>query len=102
VARTWPEQALADSGFVRAVLVRRTDAMTPQTAMQTVIRLTAREVDVLRLLALGCTYSQVSDQLGVSVNTVTTHIKSIYRKLEVRSGRAAVWRALELRLLSAA
>jgi DNA-binding NarL/FixJ family response regulator len=35
----------------------------------------------------------------VTCNTVSTHVKSIYRKLEVRSARAAVWRAFELRLL---
>lgn len=67
-----------------------------------IIRLTQREVEVLRLLAQGCTYLQVSERLGMSCNTVTTHIKNIYRKLEVRSGRSAVWRALELRLLDAA
>lgn len=66
------------------------------------VRLTRRESEVLRLLAQGCTYLQVSERLGMSCNTVTTHIKNIYRKLEVRSGRGAVWRALELRLLDAA
>ena len=70
--------------------------------METTVRLTAREVDVLRLLARGCTYWQVGDRLGVSWNTVASHVKNIYRKLEVRSGRAAVWRALELRLLGPA
>jgi DNA-binding NarL/FixJ family response regulator len=63
------------------------------------IALTPREADVLRLLARGCTYVQVGDRLELSVNTVATHVKNIYRKLEVRSARAAVWRAFELRLL---
>jgi DNA-binding CsgD family transcriptional regulator len=63
------------------------------------VRLTPREADVLRLLARGATYSQVSDRFGVSPNTVASHVKNIYRKLEVHSARAAVWRALELRLL---
>ena len=67
--------------------------------MKTAIHLTAREVDVLRLLAHGCTYTQVGDRLGVSWNTVASHVKNIYRKLEVRSARGAIWRALELRLL---
>lgn len=66
------------------------------------IRLTRREFEVLCLLARGCTYLQVSDRLGMSCNTVTSHIKNIYRKLEVRSARGAIWRALELRLLDAA
>ena len=63
-----------------------------------VVRLTPRESDVLRLIARGCTYSQVADRLGVSLHTVATHIKNAYRKLGVRSGAAAVMRAVELRL----
>jgi len=67
--------------------------------MVSAVSLTTREAAVLRLLARGCTYLQVADRLGVSMNTVATHVKNIYRKLEVRSARAAVWRAIELRLL---
>jgi len=62
-------------------------------------RLTPREQEVLLLLARGCTYDQVSDQLEVSANTIASHVKNIYRKLEVHSARRAIWRALELRLL---
>jgi len=71
-------------------------------ALETSVRLTARETDVLRLLALGHSYTQVGDALGVSLHTVTTHIKNVYRKLDVHSARAAVWRALELELLGEA
>lgn len=68
--------------------------------MDTTIRLTSREADVLRLLAHGCTYSQVGDRLGVSLHTVESHIKNLYRKLEVHSARAAFWRAAELCLFA--
>jgi DNA-binding NarL/FixJ family response regulator len=61
--------------------------------------LTARETDVLRLLSRGYTYSEVGDRLGISVHTVTSHIKNSYRKLAVRTGTAAVTRAGELGLL---
>jgi len=61
--------------------------------------LTPRESETLRLIARGCTYEQTADQLGVSLNTIATHIKNAYRKLGVRSGAAAVMRAVELRLL---
>jgi DNA-binding CsgD family transcriptional regulator len=60
--------------------------------------LTLRESEVLRLVARGRTYAQIGKDLGVSPHTVTTHIKNAYRKLGVRSGAAAVMRAVELRL----
>lgn len=61
--------------------------------------LTAREIDVVRLLSRGCSYAQIGVRLGISVHTVTSHIKNSYRKLEVRTAAAAVMRAVELRLL---
>jgi len=64
------------------------------------VHLTPREIEVLRSLARGCTYSQVADRLGVSLNTVASHVKNLYRKLAVRSAREAVWRGFELRLLA--
>lgn len=60
--------------------------------------LTARESEVLRLVARGRTYAQIGDDLGVSLHTVTSHIRNTYRKLGVRSGAAAVMRAVELKL----
>ena len=65
-----------------------------------IVALTSRETDVLRLLARGCTYSQIAERLGVSLHTVATHVKNMYRKLDVHSARAAIWRALQLRMLS--
>ena len=70
--------------------------------MQTTIRLTGRESAVLRLIARGCTYSQVADRLGMSAHTVATHIKNAYRKLDVHCAAAAVMRAVELQLLEEA
>ena len=63
-----------------------------------VVRLTGREAEVLRLIARGCTYVQVAAALSISANTVGTHIKNAYRKLEVHSAAAAVMRAVELRI----
>ena len=70
--------------------------------MDLAVRLTAREADVLRLIARGLTYAQVAEQLGMSAHTVTSHVKNAYRKLDVHSGPAAVMRAIELRLLEVA
>jgi DNA-binding NarL/FixJ family response regulator len=58
--------------------------------------LTARQVDVLRLLAIGCSYSQIADRLRVEMSTVTTHITRLYRKLDVHSAGAAVARGIQL------
>ena len=63
------------------------------------VRLTGREVQVLRLIAHGCTYAQAAAQLGMSAHTVGTHMKSAYRKLDVHSAPAAVMRAVRLGLL---
>ena len=63
------------------------------------VALTRRETEVLQLLARGCTYGEVARRLGVSVNTVSTHVKKLYLKLGVHTAAAAVMRAVELRLL---
>lgn len=68
--------------------------------MQTVACITPRETDVLRLIAAGCTYAQAAERLGVSPHTVTSHVKNAYRKLGVRSGAAAVMRAVQLNLFA--
>jgi DNA-binding CsgD family transcriptional regulator len=67
-------------------------------AVPEIVRLTPRESDVIRFIARGCTYVQVADRLGISLHTVTSHVKNAYRKLGVRSGAAAVMRAVELNL----
>jgi len=48
--------------------------------------LTKREVEILKLLNQGFTYNDVAEELGISRNTVHTHIKNIYEKLQA-SGR---------------
>jgi LuxR family transcriptional regulator, maltose regulon positive regulatory protein len=61
--------------------------------------LSERERDVLRLLPTLLANIEIASELFVSVNTVKTHVKSIYRKLEVSSRREAVARARDLRLI---
>ncbi|WP_404424722.1 LuxR C-terminal-related transcriptional regulator [Nibricoccus sp. IMCC34717] len=53
-------------------------------------QLSARERDILRLLARGLAYKEIADALQVSIGTVNTHIRRIYRKLEVSSRGEAV------------
>lgn len=52
--------------------------------------LSHREHEVLDLLARGFAFKEVSDQLGISVSTVGTHIRRIYEKLHVHSRAQAV------------
>lgn len=61
--------------------------------------LTPREIQVLHHLSRGLSYAEVGVALGVSLNTVTSHVKNTYRKLEVHTAAAAVMRAVELQLL---
>ena len=58
-----------------------------------------RELEVLRLLATDLTGPEIARQLFVSVNTLRTHTKHIFTKLDVNTRRAAVRRAAELGLL---
>jgi LuxR family maltose regulon positive regulatory protein len=58
------------------------------------------ELRVLRLLPTNLTRPEIARELFVSVNTVNTHIRSIYSKLGARDRSSAVRRARELRLLS--
>jgi len=76
----------------------RTSATDTNPAL--VEQLSARELDVLRLLASDLDGPAIARELVVSLNTVRTHTKNIYAKLGVNTRRAAVSRAGELRLLS--
>jgi LuxR family transcriptional regulator, maltose regulon positive regulatory protein len=63
------------------------------------VELSARERDVLERLARMMSTEEVAADLYVSVNTVKTHLKSVYRKLAVNRRGDAVRRARDLRLL---
>jgi LuxR family maltose regulon positive regulatory protein len=58
--------------------------------------LTAKELDLLRLLASRLSRREIGDRLYVSVNTVKTHQRAIYRKLGIADRAAAVQRGKEL------
>lgn len=52
--------------------------------------LTTREQELLQLLAQGLRYKEIADKLFLSTDTVRTHIRNIYRKLEVQSRTEAI------------
>jgi predicted ATPase/DNA-binding CsgD family transcriptional regulator len=61
--------------------------------------LTAREIEVVRLVAEGLTDAAIAERLVVSVRTVHAHLRSMYSKLDVTTRTGAVRRALEHGLL---
>lgn len=85
VARSVLDQVRASSG----------DPARPPTRHD----LTEREQEVLRELVQGHSYQQVADRLGVSLGTVRTHVRAVYRKLQVHSVGEAIQRALRDRLV---
>ena len=62
-------------------------------------RLTPQEIQLLKLLVDGHHYKTAADVLGISVSTVSFHLKNIYAKLHVHSKTEAVAKALRERLV---
>jgi LuxR family maltose regulon positive regulatory protein len=72
-------------------------AMSPRNQWDTVSEeLTAKEHEVLRLLATRLSRREIGQRLYVSLNTVKTHQRALYRKLGVENRTAAVTRGREL------
>jgi LuxR family maltose regulon positive regulatory protein len=61
--------------------------------------LSERELEVLELIAAGCSNREIAEELVVAVSTVKSHINNIYRKLDVSSRTQAVARARGLNLV---
>jgi LuxR family maltose regulon positive regulatory protein len=61
--------------------------------------LSEREREVLRLLSGMLTTAEIGTEMYISVNTVKTHLRSIYRKLSAAHRGEAVRRARELQLI---
>jgi DNA-binding NarL/FixJ family response regulator len=62
-------------------------------------RLTPTEMRLLRLLAEGHHYKTAAAEMGISINTVSYHMRSVYQKLQVHSKSEAVAKALRDRLI---
>jgi LuxR family maltose regulon positive regulatory protein len=71
----------------------------PEAPAPLVVPLSEREQVVLRYLSSRLSAGEIADELYVSLNTVKTHIKSIYRKLDTNRRWDAVKRARQLQLL---
>jgi len=82
---------------IRGASLMSEDLPVPPQAGQ----LSPGELRVLRYLPTNLSRPEIAAELSVSVNTVSTHIRSIYAKLGADDRSAAVRRARELRLLAA-
>lgn len=99
-----PKQALAGQGQPLMPAVPPNSSATPvaptsKPPVSYPAGLTAREVEVLRLVAQGLTDAQVAERLIISPRTVNTHLTSIYNKLGVDSRTAASRFAIEQQLV---
>lgn len=90
--------------IARQVLKRLQPEPVPDPGKQNQVKyneetLTPREVEILRLIARGFSYAETAGLLEISMQTVHTHLKHIYRKLAVHSKTEAVFEADQRRLL---
>lgn len=77
------------SHIARMVVTALREPAPPQAAQT---QLSARELEILRLLACGDRSKEIADKLGIGVGTVNTHVRHVYEKLHVRSRAEAVAR----------
>jgi DNA-binding NarL/FixJ family response regulator len=93
-------EALLASAVLRRLVDRHAKAASPATA-ERLSALTAREVEVLRLIGRGYSNTEISQSLWVAETTVKTHITRVFRKLDLRDRAQAVVLAYETGLIKA-
>jgi predicted ATPase/serine/threonine protein kinase/DNA-binding CsgD family transcriptional regulator len=96
-----PEQALAAQGkaMIPTPMPVGPASTSPMKSPSSPAGLTAREVEVLRLLATGLTDAQIAEHLVLSLHTIHAHLRTIYSKLGVTSRSAATRYAFEHQLV---
>jgi DNA-binding NarL/FixJ family response regulator len=95
------EQVLAEEGkaTVSTSIAIGSSLSPPAQGPKYPAGLTAREMEVLRLLAQGLTSAQIAERLVIGQVTVNSHVRSIYSKLGVTSRSAATRYAIEHEVL---
>jgi LuxR family transcriptional regulator, maltose regulon positive regulatory protein len=103
VLEAMPRHETAHAALLADILdVLRGSSIAPghEFAPAGIERLSPSELRVLRYLPTNLTRPEIASELSVSVNTVNTHIRNIYAKLQAQDRSSAVQRAREMRLLS--
>lgn len=70
------------NSFAKASMVKK----------ENIEQLTERENEILQELVKGCSYKMIADKLSLSIDTIRTHIKKIYKKLQVNSATEAIYK----------
>lgn len=86
------------SPTIARMVISNMQQPAPQVA-ENDYQLTQREKETLNLLSKGNSFKMIAAELGISIDTVRTHIKRIYDKLHVRSQIEAVSKAINERLV---
>lgn len=96
------EQTLAGDYPISPALARYLFRLagSPELALgDDAVRLSAKETETLQHIASGLTYLETAERMGVALSTVQSHIRNLYRKLDVHSQAEAVTRARSQGLL---
>ncbi len=99
-----PRHETAHTALLTDILdVMRGSSIAPghEPSLAEIEQLSPSELRVLRYLPTNLSRPEIASELSVSVNTVNTHIRNIYAKLQAQDRSSAVQRAREMRLLSA-
>lgn len=80
-------------------LMRRLKAPIATGAPRPLVELTAREQELLRLIAKGLSYEEVAQLTGLRYNTIASYAKELYRKLQVHGRAEAAFEAVQLGLV---
>jgi len=92
-------QAFAEKKFGMVALAPSNSSLLTPGHQSGVEVLTETERRILRLMADGLIKKEIAAQARISVHTVSTHIRSIYEKLEVTTNTGAVAKALREHLI---
>ncbi|MDF7815034.1 response regulator transcription factor [Hymenobacter sp. YC55] len=89
------------ASIARKVLLHFQSAPVPATQQLPTedYRLSTRELDIVKGLVAGYSYKLIGADLGISIDTVRSHIRSIYDKLQVNSKTEAILKAMREKLV---
>lgn len=89
------------SPLIARHLLRRLEPPKPKdaAALEDIEQLSPREREILDAISRGFTYGETAKLMGISVATVHTHLKRVYRKLSVSSKTEAIFEANKMGLL---